>query len=130
LLDILQISGLVIIAIVLTAVLKTQSSVVAPYVSQICAIVIIITAITSLTPLVGFLSSISDGTSYKNSYLKVVLTASAIAVISNTISDICKENGHAMLKNAVELAGNVEITALSLPLIKEIIDKAGAILRL
>ena len=128
--DILKICGLGIIAVVMTAVLKTQSSALTPYVSQICAIVIIITAITSLSPLIGVIRSISVGTSYKNSYLTVMLSASAIAVICNTVSEICKENGHAMLKSAVELAGNVEITVLSLPLIKEIIDKAGIILGL
>ena len=61
--DILKICGLGIIAVVMTAVLKTQSSALAPYVSQICAIVIIITAITSLSPLIGFIRSISVGTS-------------------------------------------------------------------
>ena len=72
----------------------------------------------------------------RTKYTKKIIKDTLIRLLSEkdikkvTVSEICKENGHAMLKSAVELAGNVEITVLSLPLIKEIIDKAGIILGL
>lgn len=120
--DIYKACGLAIIAITVTSVLKNRSSEISKFVPQITAIVITVTAIGTLSPLILYIKGLINGSEVKLSTVSVIINASVIALVCRTVSDICRENGEIMLKNAVEFAGNAEIMLLSLPIIKELIS--------
>lgn len=128
--EIYRICGLALIAITLSAVLKTKGSSVAPYIPQITAIVIFITAVASLTPVITFIYGLVNGQAVESNTVYLIISASVIALIFRTISELCRENGENMLKNAVEFAGNTEIMLLSLPLLKELLSKTAEILKI
>ena len=128
--DIYRICGVAVLGLTLTVVLKNKGSTIGPYITQVSAIVIVITAITSIVPLIVYIKELSSGSNVDSDIVHIILSASAITLICRTVSDICRENGEVMLKNAVEFAGNVEIMLLSLPIIKDLLSGVIGLIKL
>ncbi len=128
--EIYKVCGLAVIALTTTAVLKNRGSSLSPYVPQITAIMIFTTAITALIPLIDFIKSLISGENGETQLISIILTATVIALISRAVSELCRESGEIMLKNAIEFSANAEIMLLCLPIIKDILSTAGAILKL
>ena len=119
--SIYKICGAAIISVVLSVVLKHRSSSVAPYLTEITAILITSSTITALFPLISFVKElISDG-GIKYDVLETLIKAAVTAIVCQVVYDLCKENGENMLATAVEFAGNAEIILLSLPLLSGLI---------
>ncbi len=128
--EILRICGIALIGIVMATLLRNRGSAIAPYITQVTALIIFSTAVAALIPVIEFIKSMTEGQAEASDAISSVLLASVIAVVFRILSDICKENGENMLKNAVEFAGNAEIILLCLPIIKDIITISSEILEL
>ena len=128
--EILRICGIALIGIVMATLLRNRGSAIAPYITQVTALIIFSTAVAALIPVIEFIKSMTEGQAEASDAISSVLLASVIAVVFRILSDICKENGENMLKNAVEFAGNAEIILLCLPIIKDIITLSSEILEL
>ncbi len=118
----LKICGAAITAVILSLVLKRRESSLSPFIGEIAAITITFNIISSLSPLITFIKSSVQGID-SNSVIPTVLTACSVAVICQTVCNICKSNGENSLAYAVELAGNAEIILLSLPYLKSILSQ-------
>lgn len=128
--DLLKLCGAAILAVILAALLKNRNSAISPYITEITAILIISSVIAALVPLISFIKRlISDGyVSYD--VTATLLKGAVIAIVCQTVYDICKENGENMLASAVEFAGNAEIILLSLPLLTSLIKDAFELLKI
>lgn len=116
------------LAVTLSAVLKNRSSPLAPYLTQITALTVCITAVTSLIPLIAFIKSLISKAKVEFEIFGLLMSAAAVAIVCQVVSDICKSNGEVSLANAVEFAGNVEIIIISLPLLGGLINTAFEVL--
>ena len=126
--DVLKICGASLIAVILSVILKNRGSSIAPYLTEITAILIISSVISALIPFVSFIRNLLSNGALKYDILGTLFKAGAITVICQTVYDLCKDNGENMLANAVELAGNAQIILLSLPLITMLIKDTFSIL--
>ena len=126
--DILKLCGASVIAVILSVILKNRSSPLAPFLTEITAVLIISSVISALIPFVSFIKGILSDGGVKYDVLGTLLKTCVITIVCQTVYDICKENGENMLANAVEFAGNVEIMLLSLPLITGLIKDTFSIL--
>lgn len=126
--DVLKICGAAVLAITLSAVLKNRSSPLAPYLTQITALTVFITVITSLVPLVSFIRSLITKAKVEFELFGLLMSAVAVAIVCQVVSDICKSNGENSLASAVEFAGNAEIIIISLPLLGGLINTAFEVL--
>lgn len=63
-----------------------------------------------------------------NTNVEVILKAFGIAFVCETASDTLSELGSERIGKWVELAGKAEILALSLPLLKQLLDRAVSML--
>ncbi len=122
--NIYKICGAAIIAVVLSAVLKSRSSSIAPFLTEITGVLIISSVISSLLPLISFVKGLLLGENVKYGVFDTLIKAAVIAVICQVVYDICKENGENMLASVIEFAGNAEIMLLSLPLITSLLKEA------
>ncbi len=118
----LKICGAAITAIILSVILKRRESSLSPFIGEIAAISITFSVISSLIPLINFIKSSAQNTD-ANGVISTILAASSIAVITQTVCNICKSNNESSLAYAVELAGNAEIILLSLPYLKSILSQ-------
>lgn len=126
--DIYKVCGIVIITVVLTVVLKSQGSLIAKFLPQICMVAIVGSVFLAIKPVLEFLKNITNTSGENKSSITTLFAASAIAIICNVIEGVCKENGEALLANAVVLAGNVQIILLALPIIKGLFDEVTRII--
>lgn len=122
--NIYKICGAAIIAVVLSAVLKSRSSSIAPFLTEITGVLIISSVLSSLLPFVSFVKGLLSGENVKYGVFDTLIKAAVIAVICQVVYDICKENGENMLASVIEFAGNAEIMLLSLPLITSLLNEA------
>ena len=63
-------------------------------------------------------------------YATVMLRALGIALLTRACTDICRDCGESSVAGGVELAGKLAILALCVPLIKEIIGYATALMQM
>ena len=125
--DVYKACGIIIIAIVLTAVLKSQGSAIAKFIPQISSLVILIGVLSMIRPIIEFIKGIINRENISNNMFSVLISATAITLVCTTVYDICKENGENMLANTV---GNAQITLLLLPILKELLSKSEQVLGL
>lgn len=122
--SILKICGAAIISVVLAQVLKNRGSSLSGHLSEITGVTILISVIASLSPLISFVRELITGTEGSSDVIPLLMTVVAIAIVCQTVCDICKDNGENTLSSVVEFAGNAEIILLSLPIIKKLLDTA------
>ena len=127
--DILKLCGIAVLAVILGAILKHQASQAAKYVPETAALLILITVIVSLEPLIDMLKSTFNSKAFSLELLPILLKTSAIAIICQFTSDICKEHGENMLSGAVEFAGNASIIIMSVPIIKTLLTDVFSLLK-
>ncbi len=65
-----------------------------------------------------------------SSYAGVMLKAVGIAVLCATCGDICRDCGEASIASCVEVAGNLLILSLCIPILREILGYASSLLAL
>ena len=61
-------------------------------------------------------------------YVSVMLKALGIALLCATCGDVCRECGSGSVATCVELAGNLLILSLCIPMLRELLGYAGALL--
>ena len=128
--EIYKVSGIAIISVVCAIVLKKLGSSVTPYITQVAAVAIFVGAVTSLLPAIKLIRELIKGNSVEIGGVSTLFTATAIALISNIVGEICRENGENTLKNAVDFAANTEILLLSLPILTQIVTSVSEVLLL
>ena len=128
--ELLRVCGIAITAVCLGLVLREQRSKLSPYLSQIASIVIIISALSTLKPLISFIFNISSGANGSSNYVETICISGGIALVASITADICRENGENMLKTAVEYAANAQLLLLSLPLLNELLKVSRELLNL
>ena len=122
--NILKIGGAAIISVVLAQILKNRGSSLSGHLTEITAVTILISVIASLSPLVSFVRGLISGGDGETDVINLLMTVVAVAIICQTVCDICKDNGENTLSSVVEFAGNCELILLSLPIIKKLLDTA------
>ena len=96
--EIYEVCGIAIISVVCAIVLKKLGSSVTPYITQVAAVAIFVGAVTSLLPAIKLIRELIKGNSVEIGGVSTLFTATAIALISNIIGEICRENGEYIKK--------------------------------
>ncbi|MDO4862739.1 MAG: stage III sporulation AC/AD family protein [Ruminococcus sp.] len=81
-----------------------------------------------LAPMLGDIRAIFLDSGLPESYISLVFKATAICLITQITSDLCKDSGESAIASAAEMWGRGAVTFISLPLIKAIITRIGEIL--
>ena len=118
-----KICGICLCAAILFMILKTMKSDAA-----VCTVIGgIIAVLIALLPEIGELLGVIEkfGVSAKTvECIGVMLKALGVAYVAGTVSDICKEAGSSTLASNIETAAKIEIVALALPYVYELVTLA------
>ena len=120
--EILRICGIAILSVCLGALLKSSGVPFAGKLTDIAAICILISALSSIAPLIRYIKEIGGGVIEGENISALLLRAVGIILISQTVSDICVGNGEKNLAAAVDFSCNVALLLLSLPALKSLIS--------
>ncbi len=81
-----------------------------------------------LTPVLGDIRDIFLDSGLPESYISLVFKATAICLITQITSDLCRDSGETAIASAAELWGRGAVTFISLPLVRTLISRITEIL--
>ena len=79
-------------------------------------------SISSLSEIVDSLNELASGMGEISSYLKIMFKVLGIALITQIISDICRDSGESALAGQTEVAAKILIVTLILPLLQAVVE--------
>ena len=118
--------GVAILCIAAATILKKLGSPFAVAVISVCILSIILFVLPKIEVAVDAAVEIGSASSV-SAYFPVIFKICAAAFIAEAASDVALSAGEANLSKAISFAGRCEIVALSLPLIKELVNSAESI---
>lgn len=121
-LDILQITGIGIIATVIIIVIKAQRPEIAIQISIITGVVVFLLIAGKLSAVIQLLDSISKKADISAGYLSTLIKIIGIAYIAEFGAEVCRDAGESAVASKVELAGKVVIILLAVPIITSLLE--------
>ena len=125
--EFLQLVGFALASLAVLTILKQYNPTYAVPAGIACCALLLVLSLRALTPLLSFvqrLAAYSNGTD-----IGIVFKAVAIAVLTQTTEDLCKEAGHIALAGRIEFAGKIAILLAAMPLFVSLADTILELLR-
>ena len=82
----------------------------------------------SLSSIISYLNDISGSAGEANSYVKLMVKTLGIALVSQLMADICRDNGESALAGQTETAAKILIIAMIMPLFEAVVKAVSGIL--
>jgi len=127
--NILQIAATAIITAVLAVLVKQYKPEYAALVQLAGAVLIVGAAFRLIPELTGTAESMLSFAGIEGEWMKVLVKALGIAILSELAADVCRDNGSAALAGIVELAGKAAILLLALPLLRAVAEVAAGLIQ-
>lgn len=118
--DIFKIMIVTLILLLLIQILRQNSPSQAILVSAACCIILLVYALTQAAPIFEFARKLSA--MLQNDDLLSVLKCIAIAILTQTTQELCKESGQTALASQIDLCGRIAITVCALPLFTQVLN--------
>lgn len=125
--EIFKIAAFVLVAAVLTALVRQYLPAYATLCLTACTVALLAYLIRLAAPLVAWFSAAAGYLNYGDFF--VVLKAAGIALVAQNMQDVCKDAGLSSLSGKVELAARCLILACALPLFEQIMEALIAFLQ-
>ncbi len=129
----LKLFGAAIICVFLGLILKKESSDMAFLLRISGGVLLSLACISILSPILSYINELSAlicGSERVSSAVGVLLRVFAVALLTQICANICRDCTESNIAQYVELGGKLEMLVLSLPLFREILDMATAVLGL
>ena len=120
--EIFQIVGLGLIAVIMSAILKKYKPEISLQVAIIVGVIIFALMASKLSVVLGLLSDITHKINIEFIYLITILKIIGIAYITEFGSEICKDAGEGTIALKLEFAGKILIVVLAAPIIYALLD--------
>ena len=91
----------------------------------VCGIIAVI--ISQTATIYEFIESAFDLTSVNGEYIKLLLKASGIVLISHLGSTICKDCGQLAISQQIEIAAKISIILIALPVFTELLKVVSSL---
>ena len=124
--DIFSLAGTALCALVAVVTVKETRRDFTPYLLMGAAVLLLGACLPGLGEGAAFARSLSSLAGEET--VSVVLRALGISWLSSAAGEICRGAGEAQLAGWLETAGRAELLVLSLPLLRELMAAAGAVL--
>lgn len=121
--EIVKVVGIGFLTLIIAIVLKEYKKEYAIYASIIGGVILLTMSFETINEIVGFLSRISEKTSYNNSsFISLLLKITGIAVLVEYGTSICKDSGETAIASKIDFAGKIIIISMSIPVISLALD--------
>lgn len=120
--SIASVGGLCICAVLLCKITEKYSKEQSVLLVITVAVIIFLNITDSMPPILEKMDTLMAYSGLEREYVTVIFKALGICWITRFASDICNDCGEKAIGSAVEIAGKIELTLLSLPLFESLID--------
>lgn len=117
--------GLVLLALVLTTVLKKDAPAIAILLSLVAGVLILLRAFEMADGVLANLTGLLDQGGIERDLYLPVLKCVGVAVVVRVMGALCRDNGQGALAAKLEIAGAVLALALCLPLVEQVLALAS-----
>lgn len=118
----IRIAGISLAALILGMFLRRHNKTVSLLLIMFACAAVFFESISSLSEIVDSLNELSSGMGEISSYLKIMFKVLGIALITQIISDICRDSGESALAGQTEVAAKILIVTLILPLLQAVVE--------
>lgn len=92
------------------------------------SVILTLYLLTCASPITALISSLMAQTAVPSEFIRAVLKALGVCLITGFASESCTDAGQSALAAKVELAGRIAIVILCIPMLKEIISLIRSLL--
>lgn len=121
-LEIVQVVGLAIVAVVLLLVIRQQRPEIAVLLGLVVGVAIFFMVAQRLVAVVDFLRDLASRAKVDDLYLNTILKIVGIAYIAEIGAQVCRDAEENSVASKVELAGKVLILVLAMPIVMAILE--------
>ena len=125
----IKLLGTALCVLFCSALLKDRNRVFALILSVTGAVMLLIGVTGELSAIKDRLINIASPYNESLVYLKLMLKVLAITLITQGVSDICRDNGESALAGITEFSAKVTVAVLVLPLFETVIGLVGGIVK-
>lgn len=117
----IHIIGISAVALIFGLFLRQHNKTVSLILIIFACIAVFLESVSYLTDIIDTLSSMVSGLEETSAYLKIMFKVLGIALITQIISDLCRDSGESALASQTEVAAKIFIVALILPLLQAVV---------
>ena len=126
--EIIRIAALALTGVLLAALMKSVNRELTIYIILATVVILFVTIIDRLVYVFDFLGDIYDNVAYGRTFFPVILKVLAVAYVTDFTAQLCRDAGEATIGSKVELAGNVIIFCLAMPVLMAVLELIGSLL--
>lgn len=120
--EIIQIIGIAIVALMIVIILRQHRPEFAIYVSIVTGILILILVMDKLGGVISLLQDLANKTNINSQFLGLLLKITGIAFLAEFAVSICQDAGEGAIANKIEIGSKVIIVAMSIPIISSLLE--------
>lgn len=117
----IHIIGISAVALIFGLFLRQHNKTVSLILIIFACIAVFLESVSYLTDIIDTLSGMVSGLEETSAYLKIMFKVLGIALITQIISDLCRDCGESALAGQTEVAAKIFIVALIFPLLQAVV---------
>lgn len=117
----IHIIGISAVVLIFGLFLRQHNKTVSLILIIFACIAVFLESVSYLTDIIDTLSGMVSGLEETSAYLKIMFKVLGIALITQIISDLCRDCGESALAGQTEVAAKIFIVALILPLLQAVV---------
>ena len=120
--DVFTLIAIAVIGTVICVLIKQYRPEYTPLVAIGTGIIILVLVLPQTKEMIEYLENISNLADVDSIYIRTILKALGVCVITQLASDTCKDCGQSSIASKVELGGKIAILAISIPFFTSLIE--------
>jgi stage III sporulation protein AD len=125
----IKIAGIVFITLMASIILRDKNKELALLITICGAVILFSLVYKDLYTIAKTLESFSNSITGASAYISLMLKILIISLLSQFVSDICRDSGENALANQSEIASKIIIIILTLPLFESVINIVTGLLK-
>ncbi len=122
-----SIMGVLLCAGILALTLRGQRPELALCLSLAAGAAVLLMIMQHIIPILSSLGKMLEGSAIPSEYIKTVLKATGICLLTQLTADTCRDAGETALAGKAEFAGRILLLLLSLPLFEDVLQLVTAL---
>ena len=116
-----HIIGISLVALIFGIFLRQHNKTVSLFLIIFASLLIFFETAGTLYEIISALNDMASGMQEASSYLRLMFKVLGIALITQVISDLCRDSGESALAGQTEVAAKIIIVSLILPLLQTVV---------
>lgn len=95
----------------------------------VTCVIISISMIRSFSIVTGYISVLINNVNIEKGYIKIIFKITGLSIVTQFVSDICKDNGFNAIASQLELLCRISIVLISMPVIVALLEMVNECLK-